>query len=60
MTGAMEWRLQKSSIMAIVAGLPMGEPLIDFSPAINENTSTFTDGAAPTICSLPPGRSVLT
>ena len=58
-TGVMPWRLQKSSIVLIVAGLPMGDPPTDFSPEINGNTSIFTDGTAPTICNVPPGRSVL-
>ena len=48
-TGVMPWRLQKSSIVLIVAGLPMGDPPTDFSPEINGNTSIFTDGTAPTI-----------
>jgi hypothetical protein len=42
----MAWRLQKSSIFAIVAGPPIGEPPIDLSPEIKGNTVAFIWEAA--------------
>ena len=58
-TGAILWRLQKLSIILITPGPPIGEPPMDFSPETNANTLAFIGGAAPTICNLPPGLSVL-
>ena len=60
MVGLILCRAEKSSILAVVAGLPSGEAEIDFCP-INKGNTGIDKGSrtAPTKCSRPFGRRAL-
>ena len=53
--GEILWRATKSSIVRVVAMLPVGDEDNDFCPMIIGKTVAVIDGAAPTVCSVPRG-----